>query len=93
MVRVGSVYNIRTYSADSGLVRERRLEIVDNSARVFIKKGYHQATMREIAKACKMSDEAIYNCVGSKHDILYLIINSTISQPESWREHLDRRCH
>jgi AcrR family transcriptional regulator len=92
MRRGGNIYNIRTYSADGELVQERRRAIVDNSARVFIKKGYHQATMREIAQACKMSVGAIYHYVGSKQDILYLIINDAVSRPEGWREDLDRRC-
>jgi AcrR family transcriptional regulator len=92
MRKGGNIYSIRTYSADSGLVQERRQAIVENSARVFIKKGYHQATMREIAQACKMSVGAIYHYVGSKQDILYLIINDAVSRPEGWRDDLGRRC-
>lgn len=86
-------YDIRTFSPDSELVSARRRIIVDNSAKIFIKKGYHKATMREIAKACKMSVGAIYHYVGSKQDILYLIINEAVSRPEGWRKELATRCN
>ncbi len=85
-------YNIRTYSHDEALVSERRQYIVDHSAKLFIKKGYYQVSMRELAEACKMSIGSIYHYIGTKQDILYLIINNAITRPQGWRDNLLERC-
>ena len=65
---------IRTYSRDEGLVNTRREHIAKASARLFIKKGYDQTTVREIAKACDMAMGTLYHYVGSKEDVLFLVI-------------------
>jgi len=65
---------IRTYSRDEGLVNIRREHIAKASARLFIKKGYDQTTVREIAKACDMAMGTLYHYVGSKEDVLFLVI-------------------
>jgi TetR/AcrR family transcriptional regulator, cholesterol catabolism regulator len=77
---------IRTYSSDKDLVDSKRKEIVDQATKVFIKKGYHQTNMRELAEALNMSVGSIYNYVGSKQDILYLIIHAAVTRPEGWVE-------
>ena len=71
---------IRTYSKDDELVASRREEIARNVARVFVKRGYDRTSVREIVKACGMSTGTLYHYVGSKEDILYLVINHGISQ-------------
>jgi AcrR family transcriptional regulator len=80
---------IRTYSSDTELVDSRRKEIVDRAARVFVRKGYHQTNMRELAEAMGMSIGSIYHYVSSKQDILYLIINRAVSRPDGWIENLE----
>ena len=65
--------NIRTFSNDEELVKERRSEIINGAIEVFLKKGYEETTMAEIAKACDMSKGLLYHYVSSKDDILYLI--------------------
>lgn len=64
---------IRTFSNDKMLVKERRSEIISGAIEVFLKKGYEETTMAEIAKACNMSKGLLYHYVSSKDDILYLI--------------------
>jgi len=91
-MRSDKKHSIRTYSNDEALVTERRQYIVDHSARLFIKKGYHQVSMRELARACKMSIGSIYHYIGTKQDILYLIIDNAITRPEGWRDNLVQRC-
>ncbi|MGD0857414.1 MAG: TetR/AcrR family transcriptional regulator [Dehalococcoidia bacterium] len=65
---------IRAVSKDKKLVALRREHIARRAATIFIKKGYDQTGVREIAAACNMSMGALYNYVGSKEDILFLVI-------------------
>ena len=64
---------IRTFSNDEKLVKERRRQIIACAIEVFLKKGYEETTMADIAKACDMSKGLLYHYVSSKDDILYLI--------------------
>ena len=65
--------DIRTYSDNETLVAERRQHIAECAIKVFLKKGYHGTTMRELARACAMSEGSLYRYIGSKDDILHLI--------------------
>ena len=58
---------------DPERIRERRKQIVRASVELFIKKGFHKTTTREIAKASGLSNGALYEYVKSKEDILYLV--------------------
>jgi AcrR family transcriptional regulator len=68
---------IRTFSGDADLVNERRDHIVKVSTELITKKGYSNITTRELASALGMSTGGLYHYIGSKEDILYLIINFT----------------
>jgi TetR/AcrR family transcriptional regulator, cholesterol catabolism regulator len=57
---------------DKNLVSEKRRQIIDGAVKVFKKKGYHKATVREIAKEAKIGLGSIYDYFNSKDDILYL---------------------
>lgn len=63
---------IRAYSDNEALVRKRRNHIVQCAIKLFYKKGYNVTTIRELAKACGMSEGNIYRYIGSKADILHL---------------------
>lgn len=65
--------DIRAYSDNESLVNERRQHITACSIKVFLKKGYKGTTMRELARACNMSEGSLYRYIGSKDDILHLI--------------------
>jgi AcrR family transcriptional regulator len=67
-------HEIRTYSADTVLVAERRKHIVQHALRLFARKGYDRTTMDEVLNSCGMSKGALYHYVGSKEDILALAI-------------------
>jgi len=54
-------------------VDAKHQQIVDGACKVFFKKGYHPASMREIAKAADMSLGQIYHYISSKDDVLFLI--------------------
>jgi AcrR family transcriptional regulator len=52
------------------LKREREDSILDAAAEVFASKGFHQATIREIALAADVADGTIYNYFADKADLL-----------------------
>jgi AcrR family transcriptional regulator len=79
---------IRTYSKDTCLVESKRKEIVEKATRVFLRKGSHGANMREIAAECNMSIGSIYHYVGSKQDILFMIIEKASHRPPDTMEAL-----
>jgi len=71
--RSDKIHSIRTYSRDKDLVNLRREQIARSAAVVFVKKGYDKASIREIAKACRMSIGSLYHYIGTKEDILRLV--------------------
>ena len=66
---------VRTFSSNEALVGERRQQIVKSATNVFVQKGFHRANVRELAKALGMSQGGLYHYIGSKDDILYLVID------------------
>ena len=50
--------------------REREARILDAAAVVFARKGYHQATIRDIAELADVADGTIYNYFDNKFDLL-----------------------
>ncbi|SDY40102.1 TetR/AcrR family transcriptional regulator [Thermoactinomyces sp. DSM 45892] len=55
------------------LVQERRQQIVEGAVRLFIEKGFHKTTTREIARECGLSIGTMYEYIQSKEDVLYLV--------------------
>ena len=68
---------VRTFSNDTVLVKERRTHIVKIATELIVKNGYNNISTRELADALGMSTGGLYHYIGSKADILYLIINFT----------------
>jgi AcrR family transcriptional regulator len=62
--------NSKTAGAFSDPAEKRRLFIVKKATRLFIKKGYSQTTMRDIARATNINLGNLYNYIDSKEDIL-----------------------
>jgi AcrR family transcriptional regulator len=60
---------------------------VDGACKVFFEKGYHPTTIRDIAKACRMSMGQLYHYIRSKDDVLYLIHKH---MHRVWYDHLTR---
>lgn len=74
------VLAIRTYSQNEKLVSLRREQIARCAAQVFVKKGYEQLNLRQIATACGMSIGNLYHYIGTKEDILYLVFDYIMSE-------------
>ena len=66
---------IRTFSSNEGLVSERREHIAKSVAPLFVRKGYGQTSIREIAKACDMSMGHLYYYIGGKEDVLQIMMD------------------
>jgi AcrR family transcriptional regulator len=72
--------DIRTFSRRQALINERRMQIIKGTTKLFVKQGYNRTSMREVERACNMSSGNLYHYVGSKADILDLIITYATSQ-------------
>jgi AcrR family transcriptional regulator len=66
---VGDVSGVRPASRRERLKREREERILDAAATVFTRKGYHQATIREIAELADVADGTIYDYYANKRDL------------------------
>ena len=51
-------------------VQATRRVIVETAARLFIDRGYHAATLGEIAREAGVAIQTIYNSIGSRRDVL-----------------------
>ncbi len=74
--------DIPTEVKDPELVAKRRRQIVDAAVRLFVDKGFHKTTTREIARAAGFSIGTLYEYVASKEDVLYLVCQAIHSEME-----------
>ncbi len=58
---------------DQELINVRRQELVNAAVELFVKKGFHKTTVREIAKEFGMSMGTLYDYIRTKEDILFLV--------------------
>jgi TetR/AcrR family transcriptional regulator, cholesterol catabolism regulator len=58
---------------DPKLIEKRREQIVEAAVDLFITKGFHKTTTREIARASGFSIGTLYEYIESKEDVLYLV--------------------
>jgi len=75
--------DIPTYIKDQNLVNKRRRQIVDAAVQLFIAKGFHRTTTREIARAAGISNGLLYEYVRSKEDVLYLVCDAIHAEVEN----------
>ncbi|MDQ4078185.1 MAG: TetR/AcrR family transcriptional regulator [Chloroflexota bacterium] len=71
------------------LIRARRNQILDAATAVFAEKGFHRATIRDIARTAGIADGTIYNYFGSKNDLLIGILDR-LNETEERDEHFAR---
>jgi AcrR family transcriptional regulator len=71
-----------TQVKDPGLVAQRRRQIIDAAVLLFVQKGFHKTTTREIARAANISIGSLYEYVASKEDILYLVCDAIHAEME-----------
>ncbi|MFD1020060.1 TetR/AcrR family transcriptional regulator [Thalassobacillus hwangdonensis] len=61
---------------DPGLVEKRRNQMIKGAVSLFIEKGFHKTTTREIAKASGFSIGTLYEYIRTKEDVLFLVCDS-----------------
>lgn len=71
---------IKTATKNPDRVRERRERLVNAAITVFMEKGFHNATVRDIGRTANMTQGTIYNYVRSKDDILYMVCDRIVAE-------------
>jgi AcrR family transcriptional regulator len=74
--------DIPTQVKDPDLVKRRRRQIADAAVQLFIEKGFHKTTTRQIARAAGSSIGSLYEYFTSKEDILYMVCESIHAEVE-----------
>ena len=57
---------------------EKLLRILDSACRIFAKKGYHQASIRDVATETGVSPAGLYYYFKSKEELLFLILEARL---------------
>ncbi len=68
---------------DPKLIEKRREQIIEAAVDLFIHKGFHKTTTREIAKASGFSIGTLYEYIESKEDVLYLVCDAIHAELET----------
>jgi AcrR family transcriptional regulator len=59
-------------------IGQRYTGILDAACDVFARRGYHVATIREIARAARLSLAGLYHYVGEKDELLFLVLDRAL---------------
>lgn len=54
-------------------VAYRRNELIEVATKMFLERGFHNTSIRDIVRACSFNVASLYMYVSSKEDILYLV--------------------
>ncbi|WP_139491045.1 TetR/AcrR family transcriptional regulator [Brevibacillus dissolubilis] len=68
---------------DPKLIEKRREQIIEAAVDLFIHKGFHKTTTREIARASGFSIGTLYEYIESKEDVLYLVCDAIHNEVET----------
>jgi TetR/AcrR family transcriptional regulator, cholesterol catabolism regulator len=71
---------IPTTIKNPDLVAQRRQEIIDVATRLFLDRGFHNTSIRDIARACPFNLASLYMYITSKEDILFLVAQQLIDE-------------
>jgi AcrR family transcriptional regulator len=82
MVELNRTKDIPTQVKDPELVDRRRRQIADAAVQLFIDKGFHKTTTRQIAGAAGFSIGSVYEYFASKEDILYMVCEAIHAEVE-----------
>ena len=82
MQQLSRTRDIPTQVKNPDLVERRRRQIADAAVQLFIAKGFHKTTTRQIARASGFSIGSLYEYFTSKEDILYMVCESIHAEVE-----------
>ncbi|MFB5662777.1 TetR/AcrR family transcriptional regulator [Alteribacillus sp. HJP-4] len=72
--------NVPSMVKDQQLIQRRREQMIKGAVHLFKQKGFHRTTTREIAKQSGFSIGTLYEYIGSKEDVLYLVCDSVYDE-------------
>jgi AcrR family transcriptional regulator len=64
---------VETKIKSASLIDLRRNQIIAGAIKVFTAKGFHNATVREIAEEAGLTMGSLYNYIRTKEDIIYIV--------------------
>src|SRR4029078_11879211 len=90
----GHASHIPTTIKNPERVAHRRTELIEVATNMFLERGFHNTSIRDIVRACSFNVARLYMYVSSKEDILYLVaqdlmnniaqrLSETVLDPES----------
>jgi AcrR family transcriptional regulator len=93
-VNRGHASHIPTTIKNPERVAHRRTELIEVATKMFLERGFHNTSIRDIVRACSFNVASLYMYVSSKEDILYLVaqdlmnnikqrLEETVLDPES----------
>ena len=62
------------------MAEARRAQILMGAAQVFVEKGFHKSTTKEIAKAAGVSEGTIYNYFDTKRELLVALMDTAVTE-------------
>ncbi len=71
--RASHTANIPTTIKNPERVAHRRTELIEVATKLFLERGFHNTSIRDIVRACSFNIASLYMYVSSKEDILYLV--------------------
>jgi len=71
---------VKTNIINPELVKKKQKQIYKGAMKVFRTKGFHAASIREIAKASHTSLGSLYDYIEKKEDILFLVHSEVLNQ-------------
>lgn len=71
---------VRTKIKDPELIEKRQRQICQGAMKAFRAKGFHTASIRDIAKAGRISLGSLYDYIERKEDILFLVHKEILDQ-------------
>jgi AcrR family transcriptional regulator len=66
---------------EAQLITARRHQILDGATKVFAEKGFHGATVRDVARAAGVADGTIYNYFANKNALVLGILDRLTATP------------
>jgi AcrR family transcriptional regulator len=75
----GDAASIPTTIKNRERIASRRNELIEIATNMFLDRGFHNTSVRQIVRACSFNLASLYMYVSSKEDILYLVAQDLMS--------------
>jgi AcrR family transcriptional regulator len=70
----------RSFGRRFGMAIGQRYDAIRDAARAaFARRGFHQASIREIARTARLSLAGLYHYVGGKDELLFLVVDGALA--------------